>query len=156
MTTDQAIAYHQTPAAVEGPVDPTVVPLVPKRVRLSRAKGWRMPPNTAKVDRTTDWGNPFVVGKDGTAAECVQRFEMMLAGLVEMRSAEVVRRQLDFLRTLQDGFSLDRLRGKNLACWCCLDKPCHADVLLRLANLERHNAKLTGPSEHQGSNDEHH
>jgi hypothetical protein len=26
------------------------------------------------------------------------------------------------------------LRGKNLACWCPLDQPCHADVLLRLAN----------------------
>jgi len=26
------------------------------------------------------------------------------------------------------------LRGKDLACWCPLDKPCHADVLLRLAN----------------------
>jgi hypothetical protein len=26
------------------------------------------------------------------------------------------------------------LRGKNLACWCPLDQPCHADVLLDLAN----------------------
>jgi hypothetical protein len=26
------------------------------------------------------------------------------------------------------------LRGKNLACWCKLDAPCHADVLLELAN----------------------
>jgi hypothetical protein len=29
---------------------------------------------------------------------------------------------------------LDVLRGHDLACWCPLDKPCHADVLLRLAN----------------------
>jgi hypothetical protein len=28
------------------------------------------------------------------------------------------------------------LRGKNLACWCRLDQPCHADVLLELANAE--------------------
>jgi hypothetical protein len=26
------------------------------------------------------------------------------------------------------------LKGKNLACWCKLDEPCHADFLLRLAN----------------------
>jgi hypothetical protein len=28
------------------------------------------------------------------------------------------------------------LRGKNLACWCPLDQPCHADVLLEIANRE--------------------
>ena len=26
------------------------------------------------------------------------------------------------------------LRGKNLACWCPFDQPCHADVLLKIAN----------------------
>ena len=35
----------------------------PYRVRLQRTKGWRMPPNTVKVDRTTRWGNPFRVGQ---------------------------------------------------------------------------------------------
>jgi hypothetical protein len=29
---------------------------------------------------------------------------------------------------------LSELRGKNLACWCHLDHPCHADVLLEMAN----------------------
>lgn len=29
---------------------------------------------------------------------------------------------------------VSELRGKNLACWCPLDQPCHADVLLELAN----------------------
>jgi hypothetical protein len=28
----------------------------------------------------------------------------------------------------------EELRGKNLACWCAIDAPCHADILLRLAN----------------------
>jgi hypothetical protein len=28
------------------------------------------------------------------------------------------------------------LKGKNLACWCPLDQPCHADILLRIANAE--------------------
>lgn len=34
---------------------------MPERVQLSRAKGWRMPPNTVKVCRPGPWGNPFVV-----------------------------------------------------------------------------------------------
>ena len=29
---------------------------------------------------------------------------------------------------------LEPLRGRDLVCWCPLDKPCHADVLLELAN----------------------
>jgi hypothetical protein len=29
---------------------------------------------------------------------------------------------------------LDPLRGKSLGCWCPLDEPCHADVLLKWAN----------------------
>jgi hypothetical protein len=44
----------------------------PKRVQLSRAKGWRMPPGTVKVDRSTRWGNPFPIGGDyPTAAAAV-------------------------------------------------------------------------------------
>ena len=35
------------------------------------------------------------------------------------------------------------LVGRNLACWCPLDKPCHADVLLMVAAGKRHNAELT-------------
>ena len=37
----------------------------PERITLSRAKGWRMPENTVKVDRTTVFGNPYQAGKDG-------------------------------------------------------------------------------------------
>lgn len=32
---------------------------MPDRITLSRARGWRMPESTVKVDRTTRWGNPF-------------------------------------------------------------------------------------------------
>lgn len=37
----------------------------PQRVQLSRKAGWKMPPNTMKVDRSTKWGNPFPIGKEG-------------------------------------------------------------------------------------------
>lgn len=97
----------------------------PMRIQLSRSKGWRMPPNTVKVDRTTAYGNPWKVGvwsnhygrNIETAEEAVERYQTMLAE--EPVMAAVVR---------------DYLRGKNLACWCRLDQPCHADVLLKLAN----------------------
>lgn len=36
---------------------------MPERIQLSRRKGWKMPPNTVKVDRSTPWGNPFAVGE---------------------------------------------------------------------------------------------
>ena len=80
-----------------------------------------MPDNTVYVGRTSgspDWGNPFIVGIDGTAEECVNKYRAML-----MKSSE------DTLRIM-----LSSLRGKNLACWCSLDQPCHADVLLEFAN----------------------
>ena len=37
---------------------------MPKRIQLSRKKGWRMPPDTEIVDRSTKWGNPFIIAKD--------------------------------------------------------------------------------------------
>lgn len=93
---------------------------MPERIQLSRRKGWKMPPNTVKVDRTTKWGNPFVVGEHGTTEECVERFREHVG---HPNSA------LGF-----DFKELHQLRGKNLACWCKPGEPCHADVLLELAN----------------------
>jgi len=86
---------------------------------LSRAAGWRMPENTVKVDRSTRWGNPFRVGEDGisTPAASIRACRAWLAAHPEVRRA-----------------ARESLAGKNLACWCPLDGPCHADVLLRAAN----------------------
>ena len=103
---------------------------MPQRIQLSRAKGWRMPPNTVKVDRATRWGNPFKVGGSvhrglafsgrdeivRDAAHAAQLFRQWL--FTQARSAD--------LQPL--------LRGKNLACWCKPGDPCHADVLLEIAN----------------------
>jgi hypothetical protein len=91
----------------------------PQRVQLKRTKGWRMPPDTVKVDRTTEWGNPFRPGENGVvdAADAVVRFRNALA-------CDRARR-----RRIREV-----LRGKNLACWCKPEAPCHADVLLEIAN----------------------
>jgi hypothetical protein len=106
----------------------------PHRVQLRRgrhAKGWRMPPNTIKVDRTTKWGNPFHVGRDGDQAECVERFSRLLAG----ECANEAQRAWLSRALAHRG----KLRGVNLACWCALPEPgmpdiCHAAALLRFAS----------------------
>jgi hypothetical protein len=106
----------------------------PVRVQLSRKKGWKMPPNTVKVDRTTRWGNPHyigfcgVCGVDHTRKESVAEFEAMLM------------ENLWATRSL-----LEPLRGKNLACWCKIGEPCHADILLRLANDGTHAQRKENP-----------
>lgn len=92
-----------------------------------------MPENTVCVTRGTKWGNPFIVNphvKPGsgaswainvpTHADAVECFREMMA--CEGETAAHLRA------------ALPELRGKNLACFCSLDSPCHADVLLDLAN----------------------
>lgn len=106
----------------------------PQRIQLSRRKGWRMPPDTIKVDRSTKWGNPFVVGRDGTAEKCVELFKCLLGiGLCLTSKAEIADQSAarEFIVA-----NYRTLRGKNLACWCRPGKPCHADVLLTIANGE--------------------
>lgn len=98
----------------------------PRRVRLSRAKGWRMPENTVRVDRATRFGNPFRVTEDRGAAEACIAFETWLT--VPGCDARIPDRKARILN------ALPALRGKDLACWCKPGEPCHADVLLRLAN----------------------
>lgn len=88
----------------------------PKRIQRKRTKGWKMPENTVYVGRPTKYGNPWTVGRQGisvkTSAEAVELFKRHLAGKSHF----------------------PELRGKNLACFCRLDQPCHADVLLEIAN----------------------
>lgn len=97
----------------------------PQRVQLKRSKGWKMPANTVKVDRTTRWGNPFSAAECGSAAVAVanhgrwMRGEIQAAGGAEPPST----------KTLRQG-----LAGRNLACWCPAGGPCHGDLLLALAN----------------------
>jgi hypothetical protein len=111
----------------------------PHRIQLRRTPGWRLPADAVKVDRSTPWGNPFVVGRDGTAAECVEAFGFLAgekAGLDLLSRMPVPESGLDATLQTLKALAADPtpLRGKHLACWCALDQPCHADVLLRLVN----------------------
>lgn len=105
----------------------------PQRIQLSRRKGWRMPPNTIKVDRSTKWGNPFIVGKHGTRAECVAFYRCLAAGQICISLGADLHEPQVSARFWMERAS-KHLRGKNLACWCPLSAPCHADVLIEIAN----------------------
>ena len=92
----------------------------PIRVQRKRTKGWRMPPNTVSVARPSCWAGGFCgAWFSGTLTHarqaCVDRFEDEMSDYYRERVKV-------------------HLAGKNLACWCPLDQPCHADVLLKIAN----------------------
>ena len=93
-------------------------PSTPKRIQRKRTKGWKMPPNTVYVGRPTKWGNPYKIEKYG--------LELALRNY---------RRRMEGIRQIA-GLDFEQLRGKDLACWCPLDQPCHADVLLEIANAD--------------------
>jgi len=104
----------------------------PIRIQRKRSKGWRLPENTICVDRSTKWGNPFIIGKHGNREDCVLLHALLLGGFICVLNgdSEVQKKYRDFVKN-----NIKLLRGKNLACWCPLDMPCHADNLLEAANL---------------------
>lgn len=111
---------------------------MPVRIQLSRAKGWRMPPNTVKVDRSTTWGNPFCVGRP-VDRKMARRWGWWPLAFPERQASDGAHACRLFAAVLGLDEAIhehvkDSLRGKNLACWCEPGAPCHADVLLELAN----------------------
>lgn len=109
----------------------------PVRIQLSRRKGWRMPRNTVKVDRSTKWGNPFIVGRQGDREYCVKLFIYTITGFHCLSCGTACGERQEALMTVllaEKNAGYPTLRGKNLACWCAPGAPCHADVLLIVAN----------------------
>lgn len=111
---------------------------MPERIQQSRRKGARLPPNTVSVTRGRGraFGNPFRVEdahaagyKSYSAANAVRDFRGWLDGSDSQWSGPESRAARAKLLE-----RLPELRGKNLACFCALDAPCHASVLLELAN----------------------
>jgi Domain of unknown function (DUF4326) len=117
----------------------------PQRIQLERVKGWRMPANSAKVDRSTIFGNPFTMERY-EHEEAVELHRAWITGQltdaeIEARWPLMVSKHLIARRRAVLEL-LPKLRGKNLGCWCPLPKPgnpdvCHAVVLLVLANQEQ-------------------
>ena len=77
------------------------------------------------VGRPTKWGNPFKVGDEG-----IDSREKAVALYKEWIENKMPNKQKPPTNTE----IRNELAGKNLSCWCSLDGPCHADVLLEIAN----------------------
>jgi hypothetical protein len=93
---------------------------MPSRIQRRRSRGWRQPINAIYVGRPTKWGNPHKVGTSHhTAEEAVTLYRRdLIAGSLPF-TIDDVRREL---------------KGGDLVCWCKPGVPCHADVLLAVAN----------------------
>lgn len=149
----------------------------PQRIQRRRTKGWKMPENTVYVGRGSRWGNPYRVVPAGscnvsprlnsqwrnadhwhvhwpdsdtwcyeTRAEANERAVDLFELMIHPAST-----QKDY--PLSDAIS-EALAGKNLACWCPESLPCHADVLLEIANrgtMSPENIKLQPDYDHDGS-----
>ena len=94
---------------------------MPKRIQRKRTKGWRCPKGAVYVGRPSLLGNPFSV-KDWGQEGAVLAFRLYL--------------EHNYAGKALATFAEEYLRGKDLMCWCPLDQPCHADVLLELANRD--------------------
>lgn len=103
----------------------------PIRIQRKRTKGWVLPANTVCVTRPGPWGNPFSVSPTASPGSKVSSWEYIAVPTLK-DAIECFR--IAITETPEIFPPLSELRGKNLACWCPLDQPCHADVLLELAN----------------------
>jgi hypothetical protein len=67
------------------------------------------------IGRPSKWGNPFVIGRDGSRAEVIAKYRAWIVAQPALMNA------------------LEELRGRDLVCWCA-PLACHGDVLIDLAN----------------------
>lgn len=104
----------------------------PQRIQRKRTKGWRMPENTVYVGRGSAWGNPFVVGRDGNARQCVNKYIKLHTPYTHRPPTNGMDHFLLSVAFIES--AQYELKGKNLACWCKPGEPCHADFLLNIAN----------------------
>ena len=104
------------------------------------ARVWHLrnaPPDAIRIDRQTRWGNPFVMGKDGTREEVIDKYRDHLWGRI--RTGKL---------SLDD---LAGLHGKDLACHCA-PQPCHGDVLSKAAawaNANRNRTATRPAAQHE-------
>ena len=98
---------------------------MPSRIQRKRTKGWRKPENSMCVTRGSRWGNHWRIGDPDPDTGAPMMGDQVLRRFEEDATK---------MHIVNPAW-LEPLRGKDLACFCKLDAPCHADILLKLANL---------------------
>lgn len=110
----------------------------PVRLQLRRRKGFNLQEHSRAVNgleavnctRPSQLGNPYIIGLDGDAKKCVELFRGRTEQFMNQHKKPGFEGWHEAFRK-----SVADARGKNIACWCGLDKQwCHADVLLEIAN----------------------
>lgn len=84
-------------------------------MKLAKVVHCRKEPFDVLIDRTTKWGNPFVIGRDGDRQDVCAKHRLWLPQQKHLIA------------------SLHELAGKACGCHC---KPleCHGDVIVELVN----------------------
>lgn len=108
----------------------------PKRIQRKRTKGWRMPEGAVYVGRPTKWGNPFDWREWLDSANDLKAYLPCAVERERWCRERAVEEYEEAIREGTIAVDVTELRGKDLACWCDRFHPCHADVLLELANKE--------------------
>src|SRR3989337_1247383 len=93
--------------------------MMPERIQRKRTKGWRIAYNAKYVGRPTIFGNPFLISSESDVQFCVDAYRRWIHRPSQARIVDLAKKML---------------KGKDLACFCPLDQPCHADVLLEIVN----------------------
>jgi hypothetical protein len=75
-------------------------------------------PYDVYIGRPSKWGNPFIIGRDGTRQEVIRKYRDWI-----LANPQLIK-QIP-----------PNLRGKTLGCWCRPDA-CHGDVLAELADKD--------------------
>lgn len=107
----------------------------PQRIQRKRTRGFNLKRESKKlnglecvyVGRPSIFGNPFDSAEDFEKMHNIITPNYGYCAIITVGDDEKPHQCASKLQIRQ-------LRGKNLACWCALDKPCHADVLLKIAN----------------------
>lgn len=104
---------------------------MPTRIQRKRTKGWKLPEGAVCVTRPGRWGNPFIVSPKARAGA---RSGCEYFCVPTVQDAVECFREMMLQSPERTASAIEELRGKDLACFCKLGEPCHADVLLEIAN----------------------
>lgn len=126
--------------------------MTPKRIQRKRTKGWTMPEDTIYVGRPTKWGNPFRYQNGFIYCNASHNRKILDPWILyynepydkETGLNTIIRLYEDWIygiakdKVIPCPFTLEDIKlafqGLDLACWCPENKPCHANVLLKIAN----------------------
>lgn len=117
--------------------------LIPQRIQRKRTKGWKMPENTVSVCRPGEFGNPFKIGTwakiggtGGFAYLCCWEKQYATPDMTFIEDSIIATEMYIYYleKYPLSKEKINKLKGKNLACWCKVGDPCHADILLEIVN----------------------